>query len=175
MLIATFFSDTNVIIKDNQVIPAHKFILHARGSQWTWTPQGDLDWAHLNEEVSLALLEWIYTDQVVLINKEDAFKLDLMKAAKEFSLPHLLVMCERALIASVQLRNCIKLYTTAEEIGANELKEHCSRLISTHWVIISLIIKLYFSRYQADNPRRQLFLLGLKLYSNIFPSQFRLY
>ena len=98
-----------------------------------------------------------------------------MKAAKEFSLPHLLVMCERALIASVQLRNCIKLYTTAEEIGANELKEHCSRLISTHWVIISLIIKLYFSRYQADNPRRQLFLLGLNLYFNIFPSQFRLY
>eukprot|EP00093_Oithona_nana_P001536 01536.XXX_6383_5822_1 [CDS] Oithona nana genome sequencing. len=120
-------------MKENQVIPAHKFILHARGSKWSWNPSGHLDWSHLPPEVSLALLEWIYTDQVILINQDDSFKLDLMKAAKNFELPYLLVMCERALIASVQLHNCIRLYTTAEEIGAKELKEHCSRLISTHW------------------------------------------
>ena len=132
-------------MKENQVIPAHKFILHARGSKWSWTPSGDLDWSHLLPEVSLALLEWIYTDQVILVNQDDSFKLDLMKAAKSFELPYLLVMCERALIASVQLHNCIRLYTTAEEIGAKELKEHCSRLISTHWVInLTRFFKLQF-------------------------------
>ena len=132
-------------MKENQVIPAHKFILHARGSKWSWTPSGALDWSHLLPEVSLALLEWIYTDQVILVNQDDSFKLDLMKAAKSFELPYLLVMCERALIASVQLHNCIRLYTTAEEIGAKELKEHCSRLISTHWVInLTSFFKLQF-------------------------------
>lgn len=134
----SIFSDTHVIIQDNQVIPAHKFILNARSSNWKWNDSKDLDWSHLPEEVSLALLEWIYTDKVILINRDDTFKLNLMKAAKNFDLPHLLVLCERALIASVQLRNCIRLYTTAEEIGANELKEHCSQLISTHWVLISI-------------------------------------
>ena len=61
----------------------------------------------------------------------------MMKAAKNFDLPTLLVLCERALIASVSIKNCIKLYTTAEEIGAKELQDHCSQLISSHWVRIT--------------------------------------
>ena len=60
----------------------------------------------------------------------------MMKAAKYFDLPTLLVLCERALIASVSIKNCIKLYTTAEEIGAKELQDHCSQLIESHWVRI---------------------------------------
>ena len=75
--------------------------------------------------------------QVTLIDKEDGFKLDMMKAAKNFDLPTLLVLCERSLIASVSIKNCIKLYTTAEEIGAKELQDHCSQLISSHWVRIT--------------------------------------
>ena len=74
--------------------------------------------------------------QVTLIDKDDGFKLAMMKAAKNFDLPTLLVLCERALIASVSIKNCIKLYTTAEEIGAKELQDHCSQLISSHWVRI---------------------------------------
>jgi hypothetical protein len=44
------------------------------------------------------------------------------------------VSCERALMAEVDIRNCIRFYTTADEIGAAELKNHCSQLISAHWV-----------------------------------------
>lgn len=43
--------------------------------------------------------------------------------------------CEKALMASVNVKNCVKFYTTADEIGAQTLKEHCSSLISAHWVI----------------------------------------
>ena len=32
------------------------------------------------------------------------------------------------------VKNCVKLYTTADEIGATALRDHCSTLISTHWV-----------------------------------------
>lgn len=42
--------------------------------------------------------------------------------------------CEKALMASVNVKNCVKFYTTADEIGAHTLKEHCSSLISAHWV-----------------------------------------
>ena len=53
----------------------------------------------------------------------------MMKAAKVFDLPLLSVLCERALIASVSIKSCIKLYTIAKEITAKELQDHCSQLI----------------------------------------------
>jgi len=37
-------------------------------------------------------------------------------------------------MASVNVHNCVRFYTTADEIGAETLKEHCSGLISAHWV-----------------------------------------
>lgn len=39
-------------------------------------------------------------------------------------------------MASVNVKNCVKFYTTADEIGAQTLKEHCSSLISAHWVSV---------------------------------------
>ena len=44
------------------------------------------------------------------------------------------VRCEQSLMSSVDVRNCIKYYQTAEEIGALSLRDHCSQLISSHWV-----------------------------------------
>lgn len=41
-------------------------------------------------------------------------------------------------MASVNVKNCVKFYTTADEIGAHTLKEHCSSLISAHWVSVVL-------------------------------------
>jgi hypothetical protein len=37
-------------------------------------------------------------------------------------------------MASVNVHNCVRFYTTADEIGAETLKEHSSGLISAHWV-----------------------------------------
>ena len=37
-------------------------------------------------------------------------------------------------MSSVTVRNCIKFYQTAEDINAELLKQHCSELISNHWV-----------------------------------------
>jgi len=42
-------------------------------------------------------------------------------------------------MASVNVHNCVRFYTTADEIGAETLKEHCSGLISAHWVSLSCI------------------------------------
>ena len=66
-----------------------------------------------------------------------------MKKAKGFGLPELMEKCQERLLASVQIHNCIRYYTTAEEIGAHVLKDHCSQIISTHWVSAGSLEKLY--------------------------------
>lgn len=92
-----------------------------------------VDWTGLDEEVGEALLRWVYTDQVTL-PQDHTFILNLMRAAASFSLTPLMKLCENALIGSVAVRNCVRLYTTADEIGAETLRDYCSTLISTHWV-----------------------------------------
>lgn len=57
-----------------------------------------------------------------------------------------MLSCERALMSEVDVKNCIRFYTTADEIGAKELKNHCSQLISTHWVILNFV---YFTPYTS--------------------------
>ena len=42
--------------------------------------------------------------------------------------------CERMLMSSVSVSNCIKFYQTAEDIGAEELRKYCEEIITSHWV-----------------------------------------
>lgn len=42
-------------------------------------------------------------------------------------------LCERALVSSVNVRSCVSFYCVAEEVGATNLLEYCSQLISIHW------------------------------------------
>lgn len=57
-----------------------------------------------------------------------------MKAAAGFQLSELVDHCERYLIGTVGFKDCVELYAAAEELGTLKLKEHCSSLISAHWV-----------------------------------------
>ena len=92
----------------------------------------------IDKDVGYELVKWIYTG-FIDIRSNDIFLLDLLKVATRFSLLPLGETCEKALMSSVNVKNCIKYYQTSEEIGANVLKEHCSELISNHWVRISCI------------------------------------
>ncbi|KAJ9588903.1 hypothetical protein L9F63_017781 [Diploptera punctata] len=120
---------------NGRLIPAHRFVLAARSDCWGVPSLADvdsLDWSELGCEVGVAMLKWVYTDQVDF-SRGDSFTLDLMKTANTYKLEDLVAKCEKALMASVNVRNCVKFYTTADEIGAETLKEHCSGLISAHW------------------------------------------
>lgn len=94
-------------------------------------PISELDWSDLEEDICVALLRWIYTDVVDL--QHDRLALGLLRAAHRFKLPGLLGLCERALVASVGVRSCVRFYCVAEEVGAASLLEYCSGLISTNW------------------------------------------
>ena len=41
--------------------------------------------------------------------------------------------CEKSLMSSITVSNCIRFYEVAEEIDASVLRDHCSNLISDHW------------------------------------------
>lgn len=85
----------------------------------------------MDAEVGQTLLRWVYTDVVDL--QHDVLSLGLLRAAHRFRLPGLMGLCERALVASVGVRTCIRFYCVAEEVGASTLQDYCSTLISTNW------------------------------------------
>lgn len=129
----TLFSDIEIKLAD-RIMPGHKIVLSARSADWTDNIMADtnqIDWSDLDAEVGNALLRWVYTDLVELQN--DALALGLLRAAHKFKLAGLLGLCERALVASVGVRSCVRFYCVAEEVGAASLLEYCSTLISTHW------------------------------------------
>ena len=64
----------------------------------------------------------------------DGFTLTLMRTASGMGLRDLVRQCEESLTASVDVGNCIRYFATADEIGAEGLRAHCSNLISSHWV-----------------------------------------
>ncbi|KAK3869346.1 hypothetical protein Pcinc_025330 [Petrolisthes cinctipes] len=119
----------------NRDVRTHRFVLAARSDSWGVPCLADtdtLDWSGLDEAVGEAVLRWVYTDHISLPT-DHTFTLSLMRAAASFSLGPLMKRCEKALMGWVTVRNCVRLYTTADEIGAESLRDHCSTLISTHW------------------------------------------
>ncbi|XP_072043178.1 rabankyrin-5-like [Amphiura filiformis] len=124
-----------VVHLDGREVKAHRFVLAARSQTWGVPSLSDaqsLDFTGIPYEVGLAMLKWVYTDRIE-IKSDDGFVLELMKASGKFRLDELRDRCEKALMSSVTVRNCIRYYQVAEEIGASSLKSHCSELISTHW------------------------------------------
>jgi len=65
---------------------------------------------------------------------EQSAIIELLSASNLYHLTQLKEKCEQALISSVTVRNCIKLYQCSEENGAENLKKYCLQIISSHWV-----------------------------------------
>lgn len=42
--------------------------------------------------------------------------------------------CEKGVMSSVNVRNCIRFYQTAEELNAGTLMNYCGEIIASHWV-----------------------------------------
>ncbi|KAK6640667.1 hypothetical protein RUM44_012364 [Polyplax serrata] len=128
------FSDINIKLKD-RVFSAHRLILHARGGNWSTVPLSQinsLNWEHIDPEVCLAILKWVYTFDIDLPLSEE-FVLNLIKHAGAFNLKNLCKICEKKLIEFSCFENCIKFYAIAGDISATLLKDHCATLINKNW------------------------------------------
>ncbi|XP_077361814.1 rabankyrin-5 [Festucalex cinctus] len=128
------YSDLKVKIAGNQ-LSAHKFVLAARSDVWSLTNMAttsELDLSDCKPEVAMAMLRWAYTDDLEL-SEDDAFLIDLMKVANRFQLQLLRERCEKGVMSSVNVRNCIRFYQTAEELNATTLMNYCGEIIASHW------------------------------------------
>uniref|UniRef100_A0A3B3DDJ3 Ankyrin repeat and FYVE domain containing 1 n=1 Tax=Oryzias melastigma TaxID=30732 RepID=A0A3B3DDJ3_ORYME len=113
---------------------AHKFVLAARSDVWSLanlTTTSHLDLS-CKPEVAVAMLQWVYTDDLEL-SEDDVFLIDLMKLANRFQLQMLRERCEKGVMSSVNVRNCIRFYQTAEELDASTLMNYCGEIIASHW------------------------------------------
>jgi ankyrin repeat protein len=127
------YSDIKIKLFDRQ-INAHKLVLDARSNLWNssiLTGKTELDWSEIEPDVAQAIILWLYTNKIDL--KSEDLTLKLIRKAYEFKLDNLVETCEQYLIYVVTIRTCVKFYSVAEEINAENLREYCSGLISTHW------------------------------------------
>lgn len=127
------YSDIKIVLSDSE-ISAHKLVLTARSELWSESvlcDKTELDWKDIDVEVARCIVFWLYTNNITL--KSDDLTLKVMRKAHDFKLKNLLESCEIALIDSVNVRTCVKFYSVAEEVNANNLREYCSGLISTYW------------------------------------------
>ncbi|XP_056911182.1 rabankyrin-5 isoform X1 [Takifugu flavidus] len=128
------YSDLAVKVA-GKTLGAHKFVLAARSDAWSLANLAsttELDLSDCKPEVAMAMLRWVYTDELEL-TEDDAFLIDLMKLANRFHLQVLRERCEKGVMSSVNVRNCIRFYQTAEELNAGTLMNYCGEIIASHW------------------------------------------
>uniref|UniRef100_A0A6P8I0Z8 Rabankyrin-5-like n=1 Tax=Actinia tenebrosa TaxID=6105 RepID=A0A6P8I0Z8_ACTTE len=128
------YSDITVSF-DGQKVKAHKFVLAARSDHWCsrdLNEVNELELTDISRDVGLTLMKWVYTDKATF-PKDESFLIQLVKAANKYKLKDLRHRCEKMLMSSVNVSNCIKFYQTAEDIGAKELQKYCAEIISSHW------------------------------------------
>lgn len=128
------YSDIEICLKGH-TIRAHKFVLAARSDNWGANVIDEveqLDFSDISYTICHSLLKWVYTDRVDFPSDENQV-LELTRVATRFQLGALVERCERNLISTVHLGNCLTLYAAAEEISLDNLKQHSLELISNHW------------------------------------------
>ncbi|XP_054156411.1 rabankyrin-5-like [Oppia nitens] len=127
------YSDLTIKLNGN-AIKGHKFVLSSRSDGWDQLDHiSELDLTHVNPEVAFHVIRWVYTDTIDFQHRNEEFILDVMRSAKRYDLNQLVELCEQTLMTFVNVSNCVQFYQTADEIGAETLKNHCSELVSNHW------------------------------------------
>lgn len=58
--------------------------------------------------------------------------------------------CEKGVMSSVNVRNCIRFYQTAEELNASTLMNYCGEIIASHWVSSFKFLWLSFEEMQLS-------------------------
>jgi ankyrin repeat protein len=130
------YSDIKIKM-DGQMLYGHKFVLVSRSDHWCEGSVNDLDELELpglTYEVAHAMIRWAYTDKLEMRPEYDQdFVVKLLAAADKYQLMGLKLRCEKTLMSTVTVQNCIKLFQTATDAKANELRKYCLEMISSHW------------------------------------------
>lgn len=126
------YSDIKIKLSDREV-HSHKLVLNGRSKLWSEAALSTdcLDWTDIDADVANAIIQWLYSSEIKL--QSDELTLKLIRQAFAFRLSDLVQYCEKHLINIVNIRNCVRIYSVAEETEANCLRDYCSELISIYW------------------------------------------
>jgi len=137
------FSDITLIASDETRIFAHKIILTSRceyfkalfESGMKETKATEIPMANLPKTGLLALLEFIYTDNIQYMEPDIA--LDVLSASSLLNLDRLKVLCESSIIKGVDHESVSFVYQTAKLFGAQKLVQFCQGVIVSEFDRVS--------------------------------------
>ncbi|XP_044882493.1 BTB/POZ domain-containing protein 19 isoform X4 [Mauremys mutica] len=130
------FSDVTFVVgRERQEVFAHRCILACRcqafqgmlsqpqaGAQEPWPPQTPLVLSHVQPEVFLAVLEFLYTNSVTL---NSLTALEVLTSAVEYGLDDLRKLCIDFLTGVLSVELVCEVLQAAVTYGQTELQEHC--------------------------------------------------
>jgi len=127
------FSDV-IFIVEGQEIYAHKAILSYRSDHFQAMLDGGLKESSQNQiklssihpHIFLILLEFIYTDSVIV---DPDYAVDVLIAADQFILPELKRLVERPLAKEISIENVFSFLTIAHHFHSPFLKSKCLEFI----------------------------------------------
>lgn len=133
----TEFYDVKFIV-EGQAIHAHRAILSARSEHFRAmftsgmreSHEKDILLEHIRIPVFLALLEYIYIDNI-RVSPEIA--IELYAAADLYTLNRLKGLCEIIVQKSIVVENAANLLQAADELGCDRLRQICLSFIVRHF------------------------------------------
>lgn len=130
------FSDAKIIV-DNRILNIHKCILSARSeyfsamftSDMKESKENQIEVTDMSYNVMLEVLRFIYAGKV---NDIDTLKVDLLIAADKYVIEGLKVLCEKALIQDLKVKNIVDNLVLADRHHLNNLKIASFNLFKVH-------------------------------------------
>jgi leucine-zipper-like transcriptional regulator 1 len=134
------FSDVTFLVEDTPVW-GHKLLL-ARCDYFKAMLCGDMREASgdpvvipdIQKKVFLTILEYLYTDEVVL-DADNA--MDLFQAADQFGIGRLKNLCENTILKNITIDNAASVLYAADMFNAKELREKCLSFILVHFAEVT--------------------------------------
>ncbi|CAM2119170.1 BTB/POZ domain-containing protein 19 isoform X1 [Caretta caretta] len=137
------FSDVTFVVgRERQEVFAHRCILACRcqtfqgmlcqpqpGAQEPWPPQTPLVLSHVQPEVFLAVIEFLYTNSVTL---NSLIALEVFTSAVEYGLVDLRKLCVEFLTGALSVELVCEALQAAVTYGQMDLQQHCLVFVEDH-------------------------------------------
>uniref|UniRef100_A0A8C9XAB3 Ankyrin repeat and FYVE domain containing 1 n=1 Tax=Sander lucioperca TaxID=283035 RepID=A0A8C9XAB3_SANLU len=118
-------------------LSAHKFVLAARSDVWSLANMASTSELDLSGEppwCSFTILKEYQHAYEFMDDDDRIFILEpVWLNGPKIHLFLCWDRCEKGVMSSVNVRNCIRFYQTAEELNATTLMNYCGEIIASHW------------------------------------------
>ena len=139
------YSDVTFIVEDNKEIPAHKIILQRCpyfaamfNSEMREKHQSKIRIENFSYKVFYSIIKYIYTDNCEInleVSKLFIYQftlqnaMELFEAADIFGIDRLKIMCEHAIMASIDINNSAQIFLASDMHNAQGLRERALNFI----------------------------------------------